>query len=126
MIKSEKMRQATNKTNNGTMRTPVTFYKVGADTSLDGRGGTLIPCFKTYADVYSPSNKDLTIMGEQNVKNGVTIKIRDPLSTYQPDNDHIVVIDDVRQTGKQWSILDIQPDFYDRSLLKIILGGVNL
>ncbi|MCT1179050.1 phage head-tail adapter protein, partial [Lactococcus lactis] len=96
MIKSQKVLQSSNRTNNGTMRTSVTFKRVSPDTSFDGRGGELLKKFKTLADVYSPSNKDLTILGNQNVKNGATIKIRDPLTSYQPKNDDKVIIDDPR------------------------------
>lgn len=126
MIKSQKTLQSSNRTNNGTMRTLVTFKRVELDTSFDGRGGELVEQFKTYADVYSPSNKDLNILGNQNVKNGATIKIRDPLTTYQPKNDDKVIIDDPRYAGQIWGIIDIQPDFHDRTFLKIILGGTNL
>lgn len=65
-------------------------------------------------------------MGSQNVKNGLTIKIRDPLTTYQPLNDDKVEIKDDRYRSDQWNIIDIQPDFHDRTYLKIILGGYNL
>ncbi|WP_305774655.1 phage head-tail adapter protein [Lactococcus lactis] len=126
MIKSQKVLQSSNRTNNGTMRTSVTFKRAGPDTSFDGRGGELIEKFKTLADVYSPSNKDLSILGSQNVKNGATIKIRDPLTSYQPKNDDKVIIDDPRYSGQVWGIVDIQPDFHDRTFLKIILGGTNL
>ncbi len=126
MIKSQKVLQSSNRTNNGTMRTLVTFQGEGLDTSPDAREGALIDIFKTYADVYNPSNKDLTILGSQNVKNGVTLKIRDPLSAYQPKNDDKVIIDDPRYSDKVWNILDIQPDFHDRTFLKIILGGYNI
>lgn len=126
MIKSQKTLQSSNRTNNGTMRTSVTFKRVGLDTSFDGRGGELIEKFKTLADVYNPSNKDLSILGSQNVKNGATIKIRDPLTSYQPKNDDKVIIDDPRYSGQVWGIVDVQPDFHDRTFLKIILGGTNL
>nr|DAH90183.1 MAG TPA: head closure knob [Caudoviricetes sp.] len=126
MIKSQKVLQSSNRTNNGTMRTLVTFKRVELDTSFDGRGGELVEQFRAYADVYSPSNKDLNILGNQNVKNGATIKIRDPLTSYQPKNDDKVIIDDPRYSGQIWEIIDIQPDFHDRTFLKIILGGTNL
>ena len=108
------------------MRTLVTFKRVELDTSFDGRGGKLVEQFRAYADVYSPSNKDLNILGNQNVKNGATIKIRDPLTSYQPKNDDKVIIDDPRYSGQIWGIIDVQPDFHDRTFLKIILGGTNL
>ncbi|WP_096818993.1 head-tail adaptor protein [Lactococcus fujiensis] len=126
MIKSQKSLNSSNKTNNGTMRTLVTFQSMGLDTSFDGRGGDPTELFKTYADVYNPSNKDLTILGNQNVKNGATIKIRDPLTTYQPKNDDKVLIEDPRYVGEVWNIIDVQPDFHDRTYLKIILKGTNL
>lgn len=126
MIKSQKALNSSNKTNNGTMRTRVVFLRVGLDTSFDGHGRERKKMFETFADVYSPSNKDLTIMGNQNVKNGVTIKIRDPLTTYQPLNDDKVEIQDERYQSDAWGIADIQPDFHDRAFLKIILKGTNL
>lgn len=66
------------------------------------------------------------ILGNQNVKNGATLKIRDPMTGYQPKNDDKVIIDDSRYVNKVWNIIDIQPDFHDRTFLKIILGGMNL
>ena len=108
------------------MRTLVTFQRLGTDTSFDGRGGSVVKSFKTYADAYNPSNKDWVILGNQNVKNGLTLKIRDPLTTYQPTNDDQVILDDSRYVGKIWKIVDVQPDFHDRTFLKIILRGIDL
>ena len=48
------------------------------------------------------------------------------MTGYQPKNDDKVIIDDSRYANKVWNIIDIQPDFHDRTFLKIILGGTNL
>lgn len=126
MIKSEKVLKNAIKTHNGTLCTPVTFYEVGTDNSLDGRNKAQKAIFNTYADVYNPSNKDVTIMNNNSVHNAVTIRIRDPLTGYQPDSKHFVELKDERYSGKFWEIVDIRPDFNDRSFLTLLLGGDNL
>ncbi|KST92871.1 hypothetical protein [Lactococcus lactis] len=123
MIKSEKTRKNTIKTNNGTMRTPVTFYGPGLDNSLDGRDGLGEKLYRAYAEVYNPSNKDRQVLTAKGVHRAVTVRIRDPLSSYQPENKQLAKIDDLRYSDIDWQVVDFHPDFQDRQFLVILLGG---
>jgi len=116
-------KQNTIKTNNGTMRTPVTFYGPGHDNSLDGRDGLGKKLYRAYAEVYNPSNKDRQVLTAKGVHRAVTVRIRDPLSSYQPENKQLAKIDDLRYSYIDWQVVDFHPDFQDRQFLVILLGG---
>ncbi|GFH42736.1 hypothetical protein Hs30E_12870 [Lactococcus hodotermopsidis] len=124
MISSQKQRK--NKTHNGTLRTPVTFWKYGVANGLDVRESPVSVLCETFAEIYNPSQKDLTILKNSavDVKRSVTLKIRDPLTDYQPDNKHFVEIQDERFAGRRWNIVDIRPDFYVRDFITILLAEV--
>ncbi|EFV98128.1 hypothetical protein HMPREF9171_0371 [Streptococcus agalactiae ATCC 13813] len=111
------------KTNNGDLRTPVIFYSSTTDDELDGRDMKLKKLFTTLAEVYNPSIKDIEKVTEKGVKAQYTIKFRDPLSGYIPQNDHLVEIIDSRLPNKKIGILDIRPDFVDRDFIVVVLGG---
>ncbi|CQR24581.1 hypothetical protein BN1356_00925 [Streptococcus varani] len=114
---------ARRETTNGDLRTPVVFYSATVKEGLDGRDTYYKEVFKSFASVYHPSMKDLEISGSKGTKASFTIKIRDPLSSYIPDNSHYVEIQDLRLRGKKWSIVDIRPSFDNRQFLTISLGG---
>lgn len=122
MISSQKQRQ-NNKVHNGNLRTSVKFYKSGVDGSLHGRDKPLELLFSSLGEVYNPSMKDLEIMRSHGVKQGLTIRIRDPLKSYQPSNKHFVKIDDERYSDINWNIKDIRPDFYNRDFIVILVSG---
>lgn len=73
--------------------------------------------------VYSPSFKDIEIATGKSMKAKMTLKIRDPLSDYQPKNEHFVEVGDNRFSGEKWQIIDIRPDFDNRDFLIVIIGG---
>lgn len=123
MIKSEKARKNIIKTNNGTMRTPITFYGPGLDDTLDGRDEIGEKLYRTYGEIYNPSNKDRQVLTAKGVHRAVTVRIRDPLTTYQPENKQLAEIDDARYSDVNWEIVDYHPDFQDRQFLVILLGG---
>ena len=125
MIKSEKARSNAIKTNNGTMRTSVSFFKSGIDTSLDGREEPAEKLYSAYSEIYNPSNKDRQILTSKGVHRAVTIRLRDPLTTYQPNSKHFAKIDDPRYSDKDWEIIDFHPDYQERQFLVILLGGDN-
>ena len=106
----------------GELRTPVFFYKVsnfGPRPTDKGMEELLFTC---YAEVYNPSMKDLEILRTIEVKSGVTIKIRDPLLDYFPENTHLVRIEDRRYKDVLWQIIDIRPDF---DFITLTLGVVQ-
>lgn len=113
-----------NQTTNGDLRTPVVFFSAQIDEGLDGRDTSFEKVFMAFAEVYSPSSKDIQIADSVNAKASFTIKIRDPLTAYIPDNKHFVEIKDNRYQGQKWPIIDVRPTFDERYFITIVLGGV--
>jgi hypothetical protein len=110
-------------TTNGDLRIPITFF---SKVPTDGFGPGSIKqneLFSTFAEIYNPSMKDLEIMKATETKEALTLRIRDPLQSYQPTNKHFVRIDDFRYPSKEWNIIDIRPDFVDQRFIVILLRG---
>lgn len=108
---------------NGELRTPVTFYTSKVAEGLDGRDVSHEKVFYTMGQVYSPSMKDIEIATGKAMKAKMTVKIRDPLSDYQPDNRHFVEVGDIRLKDKKWQIIDVRPDYDNRDFLIVVIGG---
>ena len=125
MIKSQKARQNIVKTHNGTLNTLIKFYRTTTDGSIDGRDIIYKKLFEAYAEVYSPSSKDISIMNGKGVKKGMTVRLRDPLTSYYPDNKEVVLISDERFSDMAWDIIDIRPDVIDRRFIIILVSGDN-
>ncbi|XHB95899.1 phage head-tail adapter protein [Lactococcus garvieae] len=105
------------------MNTPLVFYDKTVDDTLDGRDTIHKELFSCYGEVYSPSNKDISVMNGNGVKRGLTIRIRDPLSTYHPQNTEAVLVRDSRFNDIVWDIIDIRPDVIDSRYLVVLLSG---
>lgn len=73
--------------------------------------------------VYSPSFKDIEIATGKAMKAKMTLKIRDPLTYYQPESRHFAEVGDIRLVGKKWQVIDVRPDFDNRDFLIVIIGG---
>lgn len=108
---------------NGDLRTPLTFYTSQVEEGVDGRDMSYKKAFYTMGQVYSPSFKDIEIATGKALKAKMTLKIRDPLDDYQPDNRHFVEVEDLRLKGKKWQIIDVRPDYHNRDFLIVIIGG---
>lgn len=108
---------------NGDLRTPLTFYTSKVEEGLHGRDVSYEKAFYTMGQVYSPSFKDIEIATGKAMKAKMTLKIRDPLSDYQPKNEHFVEVSDNRLIGEKWQIIDVRPDFDNRDFLIVIIGG---
>lgn len=108
---------------NGDLRTPLTFYTSKIEEGLHGRDVSHEKAFYTMGQVYSPSFKDIEIATGKSMKAKMTLKIRDPLSDYQPKNEHFVEVSDNRLSGEKWQIIDVRPDFDNRDFLIVIIGG---
>ena len=101
----------------------MTFYTSKVEEGLHGRDIAHKKAFYTMGQVYSPSFKDIEIATGKSMKAKITLKIRDPLSDYQPKNDHFVQVEDSRLSGKKWQIVDVRPDFDNRDFLIVVIGG---
>jgi hypothetical protein len=108
---------------NGDLRTPLTFYTSQVEEGVDGRDVSYKKAFYTMGQVYSPSMKDIEIASGKSMRAKMTLKIRDPLANYQPENQHFVEVEDIRLTNKKWQIIDIRPDYDNRDFLIVIIGG---
>ncbi|KXU14600.1 putative phage protein [Streptococcus oralis] len=108
---------------NGDLRTPVTFYTSKVAGGVDGRDVSHEKVFATMGQVYAPSLKDMEISTGKSMKAKMTVKIRDPLFSYQPDNRHFVEVTDRRLAGKKWQIIDVRPDYDNRDFLIVVIGG---
>lgn len=108
---------------NGDLRTPLTFYTSKAEDGVDGRDVSYEKVFYTMGQIYSPSMKDIEIATGKSTRAKMTLKFRDPLSDYQPDNRHFVEVGDIRLVGEKWQVIDVRPDFDNRDFLIVIIGG---
>lgn len=108
---------------NGDLRTPLTFYTSKVEDGVDGRDVSYEKVFYTMGQIYSPSMKDIEIATGKSTRAKMTLKFRDPLSDYQPDNRHFVEVGDIRLVGKKWQVIDVRPDFDNRDFLIVIIGG---
>ena len=108
---------------NGDLRTPLTFYTSKVEEGLHGRDVSHEKAFYTMGQVYSPSFKDIEIATGKSMKAKMTLKIRDPLSDYQPKNEHFVKVGDNRLSGERWQIIDVRLDFDNRDFLIVVIGG---
>ena len=112
-------------TNTSELRTPVEFYNSKVLDGLDGRDVNFEKVFYTFAKIYSPSLKDLEISTGKSMTAKMTLKIRDPLTSYQPDTKDFVQVNDHRVENKKWQIIDVRPDYDNRDYLIVIIGGPN-
>ena len=108
---------------NGDLRTPLTFYTSKVEEGIDGRDVSCKKAFSTMGQVYSPSFKDIEIATGKAMKAKMTLKIRDPLTDYQPESRHFVEVGDIRLVGKKWQVIDVRPDYDNRDFLIVIIGG---
>lgn len=122
MISSQKKQT----TSNSDLRTLAHFYRSSVGTSIYDHDQIQAEVYRTWAEVYNPSIKDIEVMKVKSVKAAVTLKMRDPQTGYFPQNNDLVILDDVRYEGKQWQVTDIRSDFNDRRWLIILLNGDSL
>lgn len=108
---------------NGELRTPITFYSARVKEGLDGRDVSYERLYHTMGQVYAPSIKDMDIASGRSRQAKMTVKIRDPLASYQPDTRHFVAVEDGREKGKKWQVIDIRPDYDNRDFLVVVIGG---
>lgn len=108
---------------NGDLVTPVRFYKSRIKDGLDGRDTINKEVYFAFAKVSPPSLKDIELATSVKMTARTTIRIRDPLDAYQPSTKDLVVIEDKREKGRFWKIVGIRPDYDDRNVLVVVIGG---
>lgn len=108
-------------TTTGDLRIPVTFWEYEPQEGLDPGEVKKIERYSCFAEAYSPSMKDLTILDTKGTKEAVTIRIRDPGREYIPCNKHFVELHDYRYEGKTFGIKDARPDTTQNRFVTIVL-----
>lgn len=108
---------------NGDLVTPVRFYKSRIKEGLDGRDTINEKVYFSFAKISPPSMKDIELATNVKMTARTTIRIRDPLDAYQPSTKDLVVIEDNREKGRFWKIVAIRPDYDDRNVLVVVIGG---
>lgn len=108
---------------NGDLMTPVRFYSSRVKPGLDGRDAINEGVYFSFAKVSPPSMKDIELATNVKMTARTTIRIRDPLDAYQPSTKDLVVIEDNREKGRFWKIVAIRPDYDDRNVLVVVIGG---
>lgn len=107
----------------GDLRTPVTFFEYKPSSSPDPSEVVERQLYACTCLAYNPSLKDIEILGAYGDKESITIKIRDPYTSYVASNKHKVKIDDYRYANKVWDIINISYDLENNDFVKIILGA---
>ncbi|CYU68544.1 TPA: hypothetical protein ACHU8I_000358 [Streptococcus suis] len=135
MLRSRKFKRET--THNGTLRTLVTFKRMKVSDDFYESNAETGESFSAWGEVHDVTFQDLESLKGRFSKNALalesikskaikayaTVKIRDPLEDFQPKNSDKVVIHDERFSGKEWDVIDVQPDLYNRMYLVIFLVG---
>lgn len=114
------------KVSSGELKTPVIFYEYVPNDGPEPGDIEERELFRTMCEAYNPSMKDMEILNATGTKMGLTINIRDPLSTFQPNNKHVVEVQDLMFVdNNRWEIVTVQGNTQDHRLLKIILKATE-
>lgn len=108
-------------TGSGELRTPVTFFQYEPVSGPEPGQKQKAELYKCFAEVYSPSQKDLTILGGTGTSEDVTIRIRNTGGEYTPTNKHFVELFDYRYNGKVFNVANVRHDMQDNKFLTIVL-----
>ncbi|WP_271401443.1 phage head-tail adapter protein [Salinicoccus roseus] len=104
----------------GSLNKPVDFFKV---TSSDGpeahTGGSEELLYHCMADVYESSMKDITRNDVSSAKKMVTMKIRDTVGGYLPQNTHRFRINHYKYP-RDYQVIDVAPDTSEDGFMKVI------
>ena len=113
------------KTNSGDLKTPVAFFDFQASDGPEPDETKILLLHTCYAEIYSPSMKDLELLKSKETKQAITINIRDTKGEYIPNIKHFVEVDDYRYRGLTWNVISVTYDMTDNSFIKLVLGVIN-
>jgi len=78
--------------------------------------------YTCWAEISDAEQRDYNLLRETNSQETLTLKIRDPLSTFQPKNSDVVIVNYQRHNNELWNVINIKPDFYNRKFLTVTLA----
>lgn len=120
MIKKKSFKN--NSTHNGTLRTLVTFKHPSLSDDVFESIQLQDEGYTCWAEISDAEQRDYNLLRETNSQETLTLKIRDPLSTFQPKNSDVVIVNDQRHNNELWNVINIKPDFYNRKFLTVTLA----
>lgn len=109
----------------GDLRIPVSFFEYGMVSSPEPSQEKKLLLYECFAEIYSPSMKDLEKLKHSETKQAITINIRDSRGEYIPTNKHFVEINDYRYKDVVWNVIDVVHDMTNNAFIKIILGVIS-
>lgn len=138
MMRNKSIKRET--THNGTLRTRVSFFRQKPSDDFYESDTALEEEFSVWAEVYDMTFSDmedlkgrfsknalaLESVKSKAIKSYVMIKLRDPMSDFQPTNSDVVKILDNRYRHLVFDVIEFRPDFYDRQYLIVHLSGKNV
>lgn len=108
--------------NTGDLRTPVTFYKYGANEGPEPGESEKNILYKSWAMIDNVWLKDLEIAKANGTLSDITIKIRDPQADYIPNNKDYLSIDAPEYRDKRFNVKHVQPDLQNKEFITIVAG----
>ncbi|EMF0108793.1 phage head-tail adapter protein [Enterococcus hirae] len=81
--------------------------------------------YKSRAEIYDPSIKDLEVLNGIEAKLAVTLIIRNPGKKYIPSNKHFAKIFDYRYEKYTWNIVEVRPDIARNEFVTILLAVID-
>jgi head-tail adaptor len=106
----------------GILNTRVTFYKFVPNDGPEPGEVEERALYKAWAKVDEVWLKDIEIAKSNGTLSDVTITIRDPRGTYQPNNMHYLSIDSAYYKEKRYNIKHVQPDLQNKRYIRIVAG----
>ncbi|GAB3061885.1 hypothetical protein ACFOU0_06065 [Salinicoccus sesuvii] len=104
----------------GDLDKPVDFFviKTSSGPEAHGSGGEEL-LYHCMADVYESSMKDITRNDVSSARKMVTIKIRDTVGGYLPQNTHSFRINHYKYP-RDYQVIDVAPDTSEAGFMKVI------
>lgn len=122
------------KTDSGSLRTPVSFYAYFPNNGPDPGENELEKIYECFCEVYAASSKDIEILstGSErsqltfiNTKNAVTIRIRDSFGEFYPVPENYAELVDYRFKGIRFKVVDVRPDMIEQDFITILLAVIT-
>lgn len=107
------------------LNTKVFFYQYKPSNGPEPGNDEEKILYKTRAEIYDPSMKDLEILNGLDSKLAVTLVMRDPIKKYIPDNKDFAEIIDYRYSGLRWNIVEVRHDLASNEFVTLLLAVIN-
>jgi len=98
----------------------VTFYEYAPNEEPEPGEDVKRTLYECWAKVDEVWLKDLELAKANGTLSDLTITIRDPRKSYQPNNKHYLSINSTYYTDKHFNIKHVRPDFKNKRFVTIV------